>query len=497
MEFRAILDHARPYSLSLILVVLLSLLAALTRLVLPWLAARLLSGLLNDTSSLGDQYVALIASLLAAALLMLTLIRIANGLYSSKVATRIEADFKRSVYAHVQRLPMSFFDQGRQGDLLALLTWEVSRLSAFISQTLTSVPAALMTCCGALLILFLIDPVIALIVPLLLPAYYISLKLIGRRLRGLATRVQEAEAEIFASAEEDIEMIPAIKSFAREDNRFSDYARTVENAQILKLQELKIYALLGPTISFVTALAAVGLLVAIGGSLEAQRIDATGLFSFLLYAALLTGPVGSLANLYGQFNTARGTLKRLHGVLQQSGEEGYQNSRLPNESGTSITFRNVTFAYPDRDATLGGLTFEIQPGEIVALTGANGAGKTSTVMAIIGVVPVASGTVSIFGQDMTRATPDAIIRAGVAISPEGRRIFASLTVEENLILAGAGAGDPNTAEARRAALMERFSILGERRRQLAGLLSGGEQQMLAVARALIGAATQAARPAAA
>lgn len=132
-----------------------------------------------------------------------------------------------------------------------------------------------------------------------------------------------------------------------------------------------------------------------------------------------------------------------------------------------------------------GINLVVPKAGITALLGANGAGKTSAVMAIAGVVPVSAGTVSIFGQDMTRATPDAIVRAGVAISPEGRRIFASLSVEENLILAGAAAGTPETAANRRAALMDRFPILGERRRQLAGLLSGGEQQMLAVARALM------------
>ena len=132
-----------------------------------------------------------------------------------------------------------------------------------------------------------------------------------------------------------------------------------------------------------------------------------------------------------------------------------------------------------------GINLAVPKAGITALLGANGAGKTSTVMAIAGAVPIASGTVSIFGRDMTGAAPDAIIRAGVAIAPEGRRIFASLSVEENLILAGTAAGTPATSAERRAALMDRFPILGERRRQLAGLLSGGEQQMLAVARALM------------
>lgn len=134
-----------------------------------------------------------------------------------------------------------------------------------------------------------------------------------------------------------------------------------------------------------------------------------------------------------------------------------------------------------------GVSFNVAEGGITALLGANGAGKTSTLMAVAGVVPAVSGRISLFGQPTTRSTPDAIVRSGVGICPEGRRIFASLSVEENLIIAGTAVTTPQVAATRRAELMERFPILGERRRQLAGLLSGGEQQMLAVARALMGA----------
>ena len=134
---------------------------------------------------------------------------------------------------------------------------------------------------------------------------------------------------------------------------------------------------------------------------------------------------------------------------------------------------------------VGGVDLTVAPGSVTVLLGANGAGKTTTVMAIAGARRVAAGTISLFGKDTTRASADEIVREGVAISPEGRRIFASLTVEENLAVAGAVVGDPAIASERRAQLMERFPILGERRTQLAGLLSGGEQQMLAVARALM------------
>lgn len=132
-----------------------------------------------------------------------------------------------------------------------------------------------------------------------------------------------------------------------------------------------------------------------------------------------------------------------------------------------------------------GIDLQVPKGGVTALLGANGAGKTTTVMGISGAVPVASGAVSIFGTDMTNAASDAIVRAGVGISPEGRRIFAQLSVEENLMLAGSVLSDRALARERAEQMKARFPILAERRRQTAGLLSGGEQQMLAVARALM------------
>lgn len=132
-----------------------------------------------------------------------------------------------------------------------------------------------------------------------------------------------------------------------------------------------------------------------------------------------------------------------------------------------------------------GIDLTVTNGQVTALLGANGAGKTSTVMAIAGALPTVSGSVSIFGRDMTNASPDTIVRSGVGVCPEGRRTFAQLTVEENLKLAGSVIGDSALCQQRIQQMQARFPILGERRHQMAGLLSGGEQQMLAVARALM------------
>ena len=136
---------------------------------------------------------------------------------------------------------------------------------------------------------------------------------------------------------------------------------------------------------------------------------------------------------------------------------------------------------------LKGVDIAVAPGSVTALLGANGAGKTTALMAIAGARPVTRGAIRFDGRDITGMRAEDIIRLGIGVVPEGRRVFASLTVEENLAVAGSLAADKAVSAARRAAMMDRFPILAERRTQRAGLLSGGEQQMLAIARALMAA----------
>jgi branched-chain amino acid transport system ATP-binding protein len=131
-----------------------------------------------------------------------------------------------------------------------------------------------------------------------------------------------------------------------------------------------------------------------------------------------------------------------------------------------------------------GVSLSASPGRVTLVLGANGAGKTSTLRAAAGLVPVHAGRVTLDGRDVTGLAPHRIVRAGTVLVPEGRRVFAPLTVEENLVLGGYTVSRERSAEA-----LERvygmFPILRERRGGPAGLLSGGEQQMLAFGRALM------------
>ena len=136
-------------------------------------------------------------------------------------------------------------------------------------------------------------------------------------------------------------------------------------------------------------------------------------------------------------------------------------------------------------AAVRGLSLEVNKGELVSLIGANGAGKTTTLKAISGVLPPSAGRVTFEGEDITRASARRVLQLGIAHCPEGRRVFPYMSVRENLELGSFLRKDQAGIEADMQRLFERFPILAERREQAAGTLSGGEQQMLAISRALM------------
>jgi branched-chain amino acid transport system ATP-binding protein len=131
------------------------------------------------------------------------------------------------------------------------------------------------------------------------------------------------------------------------------------------------------------------------------------------------------------------------------------------------------------------VSLNVRQGEIVALLGANGAGKSSLLKAVVGLVPIAGGRVTFKGEPINKLTPEAIVRRGISLTPEGRRVFPRLTVADNLRLGGAVTRDRAAYDAAHEHVLNLFPILRERIRQNGGTLSGGQQQMLAIGRSLM------------
>ncbi len=157
---------------------------------------------------------------------------------------------------------------------------------------------------------------------------------------------------------------------------------------------------------------------------------------------------------------------------------------------TLLSVNEVDVVYGGVIQALRDISLEVRAGEVVSLVGANGAGKTSLLRAITGLLPhhngrVTSGRIHLRGDDITGLSSTAIVSRGVALSMEGRRVFAELSVDENLRSGAHTVRDRRSVRLRADSMMEMFPILGQRRHSQAGYLSGGEQQMLAIARALM------------
>ena len=483
MQFRQLINVARPYRGRLLTLTALSLASSLLLLPIPWLAGRMLGGIAS--ASAVDP--ALLVGLIILLLVIVSVLNFVRAAQATATAARVHADLRSAIFEHVQRLPLAFHDRQRKGDTLALLTTEVARLSNFVTSTLVSLPASLLLTVGSIALMFRIDARLTLIVPLLIPAFYLILKIVGRRQRAIAVALQEDEATAMSVADEMLEMLPATKAFGRERSQFDRYRLVVEAARAKRVRIDRIQAALEPLIALVASLGAVVILLGARQTLIAGEMSPSELFSFIFYAALLTRPVGALADVYGQVQMTRGALARLQSVNEQTAEalpEAAIGKRAPGD----ISFEDVHFAYPGRPPLLRGVSFHIRAGETVALTGANGAGKTAIINLLLRFYQPQSGKISIDGRDM--ASLDlAELRGNFGLVPQTTFLLNG-TIRDNI---GFGADDPSEAAIEQAArlaqaydfimaLPQRMdTIIGDR-----GLrLSGGQRQRIALARALI------------
>ena len=484
MQLRNLLTYAAPYRWHLTLVAVLMLASSAVTLAVPWLAGQMLGGIISDQ---GQAFGALVGWLLLA-LVLITLLKIIVANLSGSISARLLADLRQRIYDHLQSLPLGFHQAHRQGDTLALMTYEVARLSSFLSGTLVSIPPLLLTVLGACILMLRIDPLLALLVPLLIPAFYLIMKIIGRRLRGLAQQLQQAEAEVVGLAEENLEMLPALKSFTREAEESARYRTHIDHAMQLALKETRIYAIMEPLIGLVSAAAAVLLLFFAGKSVHAGNLSPAELFSFLFYAALLTQPVGALANLYGQIQTTRGTLARLQSVLREQPETGYSaTGRLERAQG-KIRVEGLRFAYPGRDTTLHGINLLIRPGETVALTGPNGAGKSTLIALLLRLYEPGAGRILLDGQDIADLNLQDL-RRQIGVVPQRALLFNG-SVRANIAYGLPGASDAQIEKAARLAQAWDFILtlpqgfdteIGDHGVRL----SGGQRQRIALARAFV------------
>jgi ATP-binding cassette, subfamily B, bacterial len=486
-DLRALLGFAAPYRATLAAGAAMMLLESAAALAVPWLGGRIAATLLASGPAGGGSMTLVLWAMLALFALQ-ALLRFASASVLGAASQRIVADLKIRAYDHLQALPLAFFQERRAGDTLALLTYDVYVVSGYLTGTALAIVPLLVTGAGAAALMFRIQAPLALATVLLIPVFFLMVKILGRKLRPLAQQLQQEHATGVAIAEENLGMLPAIKAFTREEEESQRHGQQMDLIRRLETRQLRIHAAMGPAVQFVAAAGIVGLLWLASGEVAGGKLTPAKLIEFLLYAQLLARPVAGLADIYGQTQTTRGAMRRLMHALDEEPEPPPNvGTVLPKVRG-EIRFEDVSFGYPGRPPALQGLHLHVAAGETVAITGPNGAGKSTLSHLLARLHKPGEGRITIDGADIATVSL-ASLRSQIGIVPQHVLLF-NATVRENIAYGRVDATDAQIEAAARAARAHDFigglpagydTVIGDQGVRL----SGGQRQRIALARALL------------
>lgn len=456
---------------------------SMATLAIPWLGGRLASGVFDEADiTVGAIIVAVLALLTIQAAL-----RIVQGMILAQTSQALLARLRTTAYSHLLSLPLSVSSRHKRGDLLTLVSYETQALSDFITGTLVGLLPRLLTFVGALVLMLRIDPVLALPVAVCVPAFFLAMKLASRRMRPLSQQMHEAFARSVAHAEEGLAVLPALKSFTRETEHAACHAERVHATGALFTRMARYQAVIAPLTQLAAASALVSVLVLAGDAVTAGVMTPGELVAFLLYAGLLTRPIGALADTWGRVQQLRGTLARLSALMSEPPED--QDSGFsPTDLRGDIVFDDLHFAHPGRPACLHGVTLRIAAGETLALTGPNGAGKTTLVDLLLRFYSPDAGRILLDGTDISTLNLR-WLRNRIGVVPQ-KALLLDGSLRENILM---GKPDADEAALNRAVYLAQLrelvealpdgldTMIGEKGQRL----SGGQQQRVALARALI------------
>ncbi len=427
--------------------------------------------------------IALVALLAAA-----TFVRFYNIFW---VTERLTADLRRRVFDHVLSLSPSFFEVTRTGEAISRLTNDTSVVEAVIVGAFSYALRNLVLLAGALAMMMVASVKLTLLALACIPLVLVPILVLGRRVRKLSREQQDRVADVSSYIDETLHEIRTVQAYAHEP---IDRERFAARTEDVFATAMKRALFLGALIAVVIVLAfgAVGVILWAGGrDVLAGRMSAGELSAFVFYAVLVANGVYATSEVYGELLRAAGASERLLELLAtRSDIVAPRNPVQMPPPGGRVAFEAVTFRYPSRpgSAALADFSLAVDPGEVVALVGPSGAGKTTVFQLLLRFYDPSAGAVRIDGVDVREAAPEDV-RRRIALVSQDPVIFAS-SVMENVRYGRAAASDAEVREACRLAYCEDFvarlpqgidTPLGERGVKL----SGGQRQRIAIARAIL------------
>lgn len=476
----------KPYRWRMVFAVFCMIVAAAAYLVVPWLIKNVVDEVLQEKAMW-------MLNLIVGAILIVFLLRgfatYGQTYNMSYIGQRVIIDIREALFKHLQRMSLSYFDRRKTGVIMSNLTNDVGALQSAIVENLVSMVTESVTLIGSFVSMLLIDWKLTLVTLITVPMVLGIINIFGKRLRLAGHDVQGRTADITSLLQETLSGIRVVKSFAHEDHEIKRFTTENENNFRAVMRATKLTSLLSPLVEFSAAIAITVILWYGGYSVVTGSITAGSLIAFLIYAINLSNPVKRLSQVYGNIQKAMAAGDRVLETLDTPEDVVEKENAIvmPPIQG-HVVFDHVDFTYDGEKMALQDFCLDVEPGEVTAIVGPSGAGKTTLANLLPRFYDVANGRVCIDGIDVRDVTFTSL-REQIGLVPQDTMLF-NTTIWENILYGNLAATDEEIVEAAKAANVMEFAqklpngldtIVGER----GNSLSGGQRQRVAIARAIL------------
>jgi subfamily B ATP-binding cassette protein MsbA len=482
--------RVRPYRGLLLVATLALVLSSLASLAFPMVVRYLLdAAFVNRDRALLDR----IALALVALFCVQAVLNYIQAYLLSAAGEQAVAGLRRELFARLLEMPPGFFADRRTGELTSRLTVDIGLLQGVLSHQISEFARQILALLGGVVLLTWLQPRLTLTALLVAPVVVGTAMVFGRRLRRMTMGVQDRIAEATAVAEEAFSQIRTVQSFVQERAEKSRYGERVAASVRTAIQRARVRGLFFGMLTLSTFAAIVFVLWQGGLLVLDGRLTAGALVGFLLYTITIAASVGALATSFTSYQEAVGAAERVFEILEMTPAiaDPAVPAPLPVPVRGEVAFEGVSFRYQadGGDAwTLNDVTLRASPGEVVALVGPSGGGKTTLVSLLPRFWDVDRGRICLDGLDI-RSVALAELRGAIGIVPQEPALFSG-TVRENIAYARPKATEAEVRAAARAAHAAEFverlpqgydTLVGERGVKL----SGGQRQRVAIARAIL------------
>jgi len=408
--------------------------------------------------------------------------------YAMEVAgQKMMHDLRMKVFSHLQELPVSFFDKNPVGRLVTRLTNDIKNIHEMFTSVLINLFRDVLLLIGIIFLLLHLNQGLALISFSVLPLIFITTLFFSRQARDAFREIRFKIAQMNAFLQENFAGIRVVQLFQREEENGRRFQMINEAHYLANMKQISIYAFFVPLVEILST-GAIGLLIWYGGGKVVREAISLGvLVAFLSYIRMFFQPIRDLSEKYNVLQSAMASLERVFGLLDQ----GVNISRSPSSKRErikgDIEFQRVSFSYNGEDRVLQEVSFSVYEGEMVAIVGATGAGKTSLLNLLDRFYEMEEGAIFLDGIDI-RQWDISNLRSQIGLVMQDTFLFAG-DIEENIRLGDQETDGERVREVAQVVNADKFiRRLPDGYRTLIGeggkVLSAGQRQLLAFARAL-------------